>query len=61
MREIIETLTGGVSVAGYEISIVALVGIGALAIGLVSRNLWFSILGVFLLFFFYLLLPAIRY
>lgn len=61
MREIIDSLLGDVSVAGYQVSIIALIAFGALVIGLVSRNHWFSVLGVFLFFFFYLFLPAVSY
>ncbi|MDA7946215.1 MAG: hypothetical protein MPJ78_01920 [Hyphomicrobiaceae bacterium] len=59
MQELINSLLGDVSIAGYHISIIALIAAGSLVIGLVSRNLWFSIVGVLLLFFFYLFLPAV--
>ena len=59
MREFFDSLLGDISIAGYQISIIALVAAGALVIGLVSRNHWFSILGVFLFFFFYLFIPAL--
>lgn len=59
MREIIDSLLGDVSIAGYHISIIALIAAGALVIGLVSRNHWFSALGVFLFLFFYLFIPAL--
>ena len=50
-----------VSIAGYQLSIIALIAAGSLVIGLVSRNHWLGIFTFFLVFFFYLLLPALAY
>jgi len=59
MRELIDTLLADVTIAGYHVAVYGLVAAALILFGLISRRQWFTILGIFLFFFFYLFVPAV--
>ena len=59
MRELMDTLLAYVTIAGYHVPVYSLIAAALMLLGLISRRQWFTILGIFLFFLFYLFVPAL--
>ena len=62
MQQVLDALLGEFFFAGYHIPVIALIaGGGFILWAALVRNIWIAIFGGFLLFVFYILLPALDF
>jgi len=59
MQQILDALLGEFFFAGYHIPVITIVAGGIFLWAAFVRNIWFAMFGGFVLFFFYILLPAL--
>jgi hypothetical protein len=58
MRELLEALLGDVNFGGYHIPVVVLLAVGFFCLAAYLRSLWPFMLGAFIIFIIYILIPA---
>ena len=58
MRYVLDIFMGSVSLAGYDIPVAALMFVALVGVAAATRSTSWGILGIFLLFFFQLFVPA---
>ena len=61
MQQVLDALLGEFFFAGYHIPVIAIVAGGFFLWAALVRNIWLAVFAGFVLFFFYIFLPALDF